>query len=1092
MVGRPVDTWMRMKRMIKEVELDADLVRGSSSKHGNEGGKEASKPELVFRLQTWSSKASGSGGDKNKESQPVNSNPYARLTGAKCFRVFRLEGRSEHEEEDQRHEERIRRYDELKNLLPLIQKSSSPVQSSRPVKPRRVKKYEGFRVDVKRISNEDKVRREVFEVDEALAIENSRASSFQVMGNHVDKTKVHAVRDWSSPKILPEARNNKVSDVFQEEDELEYVEPLDGEAKQVTYVIQRTLCSPKIGWIKKGPTLKVTEICKFPLAIEKHYNELVTCDVVDMEACHVLLGRLWKHDVDATHQGVVSPKKKLENKTLVTLMASPKEFQAERKKTGVSCALIVKGIEDVMKNAIPTVVNPLLAEFGKTMADDTPVTLLPLRNIQHQIYLSRKTTLLVTIGNEVLGFDSIKELYASDEDFGNRLCIPKTSLRSQLIKEVVRLHGVSKSITSDRDSKFLAHFLLTLWRRLGTSLIFSSTAHPQTDGQTEVVNRTLGNMIRCLCGGKPKLWDVSFAQAEFAYNSVVHSSTGFSPFEVVYKTSPRHVVDLVDLPGKKNVQANRMVEEVQATHEVVRANIAEANAKYKIAADKHRQKELFQVGDEVMVFLRKELFPVGNYSKLQPNKYVNEGKHSRTSSSKERGNDEDMIQELAEKYMDRLERGALIHKNRDGSKHEGRRIRPTIGDFGGNCASNQSPFNNGRIEEWEEEKKEDRASTTNIFHSKILINNSVNGKYDVKRNLYLFSWEGRKIAMVSPKVTPQLPKSEVQVEEKTVKAEVVDEHIKKIQDLQNYKQHNDKISTLLFQTTNKVDALKTSKEIMGFNDDEDVKDFNYELKTNFECVHNLNVRDLDYGLILRMIIKNQVKFSMANREAIFITIENMGVVDKEHITRCFGSWIDRWEVFEVDKAFSIKNSKASYFQVRGNHVDETKVNAVRDWSTPKILPEARNNKVADVFQEEDELEYVEPLDGEVEQVTYVIQRTLCLPKEEILPLGVVSPKKKLENKTLVTLVASPKEFQAEKKETGVSYALIMKGIEDVMENAIPTVVKPLLAEFDKTVADDTPVTLLPLRNIQHQIDLSRKTTLLVSIINEVLGFDSIK
>ncbi|GKE03968.1 RNA-directed DNA polymerase, partial [Tanacetum coccineum] len=115
--------------------------------------------------------------------------------------------------------------------------------------------------------------------------------------------------------------------------------------------------------------------------------------------------------------------------------------------------------------------------------------------------------------------------------------------------------------------------------------------------------------------------NLSLAQAKFAYNSAVHSSTGFSPFEVVHKTSLRHVVDLVDLPGKNNIQSNRMVEEVQATHEVVRANITEANVKYKIAADKHRQKKLFQVGDEVMVFLRKERFLVGTYSKLQPKKY---------------------------------------------------------------------------------------------------------------------------------------------------------------------------------------------------------------------------------------------------------------------------------------------------------------------------------------------------------------------------------------------------------------------------------------------------------------------------------------
>ena len=128
-------------------------------------------------------------------------------------------------------------------------------------------------------------------------------------------------------------------------------------------------------------------------------------------------------------------------------------------------------------------------------------------------------------------------------------------------------------------------------------------------------------MIRCLCGEKPKLWDVSLVQAEYAYNSAAHNSTGFSPFEVAYNTSPRQVVDLVDLPGKKNVQANKMVEEVQATHEVVRAKIAESNAKYKAAADKHRRVKLFKVGDEVMVFLWKERFPVGTYSQLQPKKY---------------------------------------------------------------------------------------------------------------------------------------------------------------------------------------------------------------------------------------------------------------------------------------------------------------------------------------------------------------------------------------------------------------------------------------------------------------------------------------
>ena len=111
-----------------------------------------------------------------------------------------------------------------------------------------------------------------------------------------------------------------------------------------------------------------------------------------------------------------------------------------------------------------------------------------------------------------------------------------THIANLFFKEIVRLHGLPRSIASDRDTKFIGHFWRTLWRKLGTDLAFISVYHPQTDGQTEVVNRSLGDLLRSLVTEHHISWDQILPQAEFAYNDSVNRSIGKIPFQILYGT----------------------------------------------------------------------------------------------------------------------------------------------------------------------------------------------------------------------------------------------------------------------------------------------------------------------------------------------------------------------------------------------------------------------------------------------------------------------------------------------------------------------------------------------------------------------------
>ena len=189
-------------------------------------------------------------------------------------------------------------------------------------------------------------------------------------------------------------------------------------------------------------------------------------------------------------------------------------------------------------------------------------------------------------------------------------------------REVVRLGEVLKSITSNQDSKLLSHFWRILRKKFGTRLWYNTSYHPQIERQTEVADRSLGDLLRCLVGENPKKWEVVVAQVEFAYNYSNNQTRGKSLFEVVYGKQPTHPYDLAPLleMGGNSLKGEDMVDLMKKLHEEIRLKIKESNVKYKKYANQKRISQSLLEGDMVMVYVHKEGFLASSYLKLRKRK----------------------------------------------------------------------------------------------------------------------------------------------------------------------------------------------------------------------------------------------------------------------------------------------------------------------------------------------------------------------------------------------------------------------------------------------------------------------------------------
>ncbi|GJW36708.1 retrotransposable element Tf2 [Tanacetum coccineum] len=173
----------------------------------------------------------------------------------------------------------------------------------------------------------------------------------------------------------------------------------------------------------------------------------------------------------------------------------------------------------------------------------------------------------------------------------------------EFLDTVYKLHGLPTSIVSDRDKVFLSNFWKELFKLLQVKLLMSTAYHPQTDGQTEVVNRCLECYLRCMIGERPKEWKKWLSLAELWYNSNFHTSIQTTPFEAVYgQTPPVHVPYLGGL-SKVDVVDRTLGAREQAI-QMLKFHLNMSQNRMKRQADKRRSDKILKVGDWVFLKLQ--------------------------------------------------------------------------------------------------------------------------------------------------------------------------------------------------------------------------------------------------------------------------------------------------------------------------------------------------------------------------------------------------------------------------------------------------------------------------------------------------------
>jgi hypothetical protein len=225
--------------------------------------------------------------------------------------------------------------------------------------------------------------------------------------------------------------------------------------------------------------------------------------------------------------------------------------------------------------------------------------------LAHEPFASVSMDFIVNLPKTRSGHSGIKVVldrctkYARLSPITNSIDAPKVA--KLFFDQVVRNHGLPDSIICDRDSRFTSKFWKALFSFFGTKIKASSSFHPETDGQTEVMNKTLETMLRHYTNFRMDDWDTFLPILEFAYNSTPQVSTGFSPFFLLYGRHPKDPLSLSLPSSSNNLTVDDWLDLLKSARKAALDSITMSQTDQAEYANRRRTPIVFAEGDSVLL-----------------------------------------------------------------------------------------------------------------------------------------------------------------------------------------------------------------------------------------------------------------------------------------------------------------------------------------------------------------------------------------------------------------------------------------------------------------------------------------------------------